>query len=737
MGPPSYIRYRSKWGLSFTFAVLGLLTTACLPKNQSDNSVKAHVRNGDQEACAAAIEKVRQSLGNPGNPSGSGNHKSNVQSYVDRVLAPKLEGEWSTPDFNYEEVFDKCFVTRENWLTKSSGSTVSGRKSLGGVKQIILHHTVSSQTADINGHRDYHINDKGWADIGYHYLIGKNQDQYWIYEGMPKSGSRGDQGASIKSNKKSEYLLGVHAAGANTGSVGISLNGNFYLNEQYPDTDAVILVGALIRKIHDETLSTNGNKIDVVMHGNGSLKSSDYAEKYGPEHTRTSDGNRDCPGETFVPIARWFRDYAHSAQIDAVATDTSDGGGTPVVTTTPAQKTTVSTLLDSIKANLDATDPNAEIHTTSEMYASTEALENIRLEGSETNSIQFYRWPGIDQFDQGNTLSLDINSSAFFDIKAYYYWADTQSTGARPIAKEFVLIASPSKVNNASNTQPKGWIDIDVLKTRIPAIDDQKFSNAIRQIRLVSNEDQQGPLVGSSSGGSVPITRSFEAEIAHAKARVASQHRQNQSVKDSFDKISSCLAPANITYRSSARTINTGQLIVHKGILKIVEQAFEEVSQDEDFYIQSVTDMSAFNWSDNDSMSANNTSSWNFRPKTGSTTQFSFHSSGLAIDINPYDNPYTKSDGTRLPELSSGIPVDPRRHIDSASRVRTIFESYGFKWGIAFNDRMHFEFLPCRNGSQIQSSDNGIDISDRPSCQLDISCRQDLSAQVRALLTVE
>ena len=40
------------------------------------------------------------------------------------------------------------------------------------------------------------------------------------------------------------------------------------------------------------------------------------------------------------------------------------------------------------------------------------------------------------------------------------------------------------------------------------------------------------------------------------------------------------------------------------------------------------------------------------RPTTGSTTTFSQHAYGLAIDLDPFQNPYTKDDLV-LPELAS------------------------------------------------------------------------------------
>jgi len=75
--------------------------------------------------------------------------------------------------------------------------------------KIIVHHS-ASKTWTYKEILDYHIN-KGWLDIGYHYLIEKN--------GIVKRG---------RWAKKE----GTHTIGQNTSSIGICLAGNF--NEELP-----------------------------------------------------------------------------------------------------------------------------------------------------------------------------------------------------------------------------------------------------------------------------------------------------------------------------------------------------------------------------------------------------------------------------------------------------------------------------------------------------------------------
>jgi len=76
------------------------------------------------------------------------------------------------------------------------------------VNRIILHwlgdgdsRNYTTQAA-VDGIRNYHINVNGWSDIGYHLLIDRNGI---LYHGRP------------------EDIVGAHAYGANTGSIGINL----------------------------------------------------------------------------------------------------------------------------------------------------------------------------------------------------------------------------------------------------------------------------------------------------------------------------------------------------------------------------------------------------------------------------------------------------------------------------------------------------------------------------------
>src|SRR5205823_9357212 len=85
------------------------------------------------------------------------------------------------------------------------------------LKAAVVHHTAGTNTytpsqaaAIVRGIEVYHVKGNGWNDIGYNFLV----DRYGtVYEG---------RGGGIDRN-----VIGAHSLGFNTGTVGVSLLGDF------------------------------------------------------------------------------------------------------------------------------------------------------------------------------------------------------------------------------------------------------------------------------------------------------------------------------------------------------------------------------------------------------------------------------------------------------------------------------------------------------------------------------
>jgi hypothetical protein len=109
------------------------------------------------------------------------------------------------------------------------------------------------------------------------------------------------------------------------------------------------------------------------------------------------------------------------------------------------------------------------------------------------------------------------------------------------------------------------------------------------------------------------------------------------------------------------------------------------------FPIRKLEPVSAYQGSDDSSMAADNTSGFNCR-FVGGTKRWSMHAYGLAIDVNPVENPYVRG--------STVSPPAGRAYLDR-SRYRKgmairggvlarAFASVGWKWGASFGDYQHF-----------------------------------------------
>lgn len=150
----------------------------------------------------------------------------------------------------------------------------------------------------------------------------------------------------------------------------------------------------------------------------------------------------------------------------------------------------------------------------------------------------------------------------------------------------------------------------------------------------------------------------------------------------------------------------TGELIVNKKIAQKTLKIFYELYQMK-YPIQHMSLVDDYDGDDEASMSANNTSAFNYRQITGSS-RLSKHSQGLAIDINPRINPCIsyRNGKITLVEPANGKAYTQRNKgkckgkyakymIQKNDKVYKLFRKYGFSWGGDWNskkDYQHFEY---------------------------------------------
>jgi len=95
----------------------------------------------------------------------------------------------------------------------------------------------------------------------------------------------------------------------------------------------------------------------------------------------------------------------------------------------------------------------------------------------------------------------------------------------------------------------------------------------------------------------------------------------------------------------------------------------------------------------------NNTSAFNYRNATGSSN-LSRHAYGMAIDLNPQQNPYLWKSGNRYKYAHDNAASFIDRKMDDPHIIvkgdicYEIFKKYGFSWGGEWTnpiDYQHFE----------------------------------------------
>jgi hypothetical protein len=126
-----------------------------------------------------------------------------------------------------------------------------------------------------------------------------------------------------------------------------------------------------------------------------------------------------------------------------------------------------------------------------------------------------------------------------------------------------------------------------------------------------------------------------------------------------------------------------GRLVVNRRVTGDMVAVFRRLYAAR-FPIRRMVPVSAYRGSDSASTAADNTAAFNCRRAVGSTTgSWSMHAFGLAIDVNPVENPYVLR-GLALPPASERYRdrsrVRPGMAVEGGVLVRA-FDEVGWRWG--------------------------------------------------------
>ena len=153
-----------------------------------------------------------------------------------------------------------------------------------------------------------------------------------------------------------------------------------------------------------------------------------------------------------------------------------------------------------------------------------------------------------------------------------------------------------------------------------------------------------------------------------------------------------------VTFRGFDGDAHTGELVLAASEAEAVVSVFRALYA-ADFPIEEMRLVTTADLEAAPTGDGNNTAGLVCRPSTGSTSTWSAHAYGLAIDLNPFQNPYLKGEGADrvvLPELASAYLdrtwTRPGMVLADSVAVRE-FARIGWSWGGAWSslkDYQHF-----------------------------------------------
>jgi uncharacterized protein with LGFP repeats len=164
---------------------------------------------------------------------------------------------------------------RRAWLADEK-IVRSAPRYAAGLRFAVVHHTAGSNgygpeesAAIVKGIQLYHVKANGWNDIGYNFLV----DRYGqVFEG---------RGGGVDRN-----VIGAHAEGFNTGSVGIALIGMY--SAKAPSAEAEKAIAALLAWRLDEGHLDPAASSMVTSGGSSRFRAGE------PVYLRAVAGYRSC-----------------------------------------------------------------------------------------------------------------------------------------------------------------------------------------------------------------------------------------------------------------------------------------------------------------------------------------------------------------------------------------------------------------------------------------------------------
>lgn len=199
---------------------------------------------------------------------------------------------------------------------------------------------------------------------------------------------------------------------------------------------------------------------------------------------------------------------------------------------------------------------------------------------------------------------------------------------------------------------------------------------------------------------SVSVFAGYRADVSAITPQIKQRMIQGNSYREGCPVGLKELRYLRIKHKNFRGQEQWGELIVHREVADEVVKIFEELYE-ADYPVYQMRLVSDYQGRDWHSIEADNTSAFNCRRATGSKN-WSKHSYGKAIDINPIENPYVSRSGHISHKAS--LVYRKRVHQNETAADRAvllpddiavrIFKKYGWQWGgdwSGVKDYQHFQ----------------------------------------------
>lgn len=257
--------------------------------------------------------------------------------------------------------------------------------------------------------------------------------------------------------------------------------------------------------------------------------------------------------------------------------------------------------------------------------------------------------------------------------------SSTTSTTSAPATTTTSTSTPPTTSLPPGVTEPPAWLGtrplpLDAEGDPLPALTPPELSD-----RRFSTVDVLPP----------PPGEQFQSSIGPVPDDVATRSTWEEACPVALED----LAYLTVTFRGFDHRPHTGELMVAQSVATDIVSVFEALYAAaypiEEMRVTSPADLEAPPTGD-----GNVTSAFACRPVAGGKG-WSQHAYGLAIDINPFHNPYVRGDRV-LPELAGDYLDRSRRlpgMITDGDAVTRAFDEIGWGWGgrwSSLKDYQHF-----------------------------------------------